>query len=437
MTGATVDRLPEPTEEAKPETDDGATAAEEEAEAFWEPRASSGDSGNKAVGWAQLEELLQQAFQQLEQKMGKRRRGSGNKAVSDDSNGTGSGLVRKVALRQEVLQAGMDLVTRGVASRQRRREKGLREKVDKLWRRLDGLYGQLAFADLSWEEVCLGLAACKGRAYDPRTVYLPLLRPTSSPEGTEPSGNDNRELSFGCRVAFTEIFRRFDSDHDGALSKAELNAFQRSVHGVPLDAPTLDWIFANHQLDSHGALTLRGFLRCVHEQAVENESAIVWELTQLGYTTAQATDADLMNDLLATTKPASAATVTTSTHATTAATATATTFSSDAADAVSANATFTDPSIKGDASPTRSENQQMVNEDSGANGQIVSDASASISNQTESSLPVPAPAPPVEAPAPAPVKAEQSSSSSASTSFHDEPGCPADWSSDDVEYDMP
>ena len=27
------------------------------------------------------------------------------------------------------------------------------------------------------------------------------------------------ELSFGCRVAFTEIFRRFDADHDGALSK--------------------------------------------------------------------------------------------------------------------------------------------------------------------------------------------------------------------------
>ena len=29
-----------------------------------------------------------------------------------------------------------------------------------------------------------------------------------------------------------------------------------------------------------------GFLRCVHEQAVENDQAIVWELTQLGYLTA-------------------------------------------------------------------------------------------------------------------------------------------------------
>ena len=255
-----------------------AETAEAEAEAFWHLGGSSGEK----VGWEQIEQLMQQAFKVLESS---RRVG-------------GSGLISKAALRQAVLQTGQDLLQRGVVARARRRDKGLRDKVDRLWRRLDGLYGQLAFQDLSWEEVCLGLSACKGRPYDPRTVYLPLVRPETGAAAAAAA----KELSFGCKVAFTEIFRRFDSDHDGALSKAELNSFQRSVHGVPLDGPTLDWIFANHQLDAKGCLTLSGFLRCVHEQAIENEAAIVWELTQLGYETAQATDADLMNDLLAATK---------------------------------------------------------------------------------------------------------------------------------------
>jgi hypothetical protein len=42
-------------------------------------------------------------------------------------------------------------------------------------------------------------------------------------------------------------------------------------------------IYANHQVDKRGNLTLAGFLSCVYEQTVENEAAIVWELQQLGY----------------------------------------------------------------------------------------------------------------------------------------------------------
>ena len=89
--------------------------------------------------------------------------------------------------------------------------------VDKLWRRLGSLYGKVAFANVSWEEIELGLAACKGTPYDPRVVELPLLRTAEEDDrGGGQQAGERTMLSYGVRVAFTEIFRRFDADHDGA-----------------------------------------------------------------------------------------------------------------------------------------------------------------------------------------------------------------------------
>ena len=131
---------------------------------------------------------------------------------------------------KEIFQT-LDAVQAGIVSKQAMRRELLRQNVgggaepvtklaiDKLWRRLGSLYGKVAFANVSWEEITLGLAACKGKPYDPRVVELPLLRtaePGQRGSGQQAPGGPRTVLSYGVRVAFTEIFRRFDADHDGA-----------------------------------------------------------------------------------------------------------------------------------------------------------------------------------------------------------------------------
>ena len=145
--------------------------------------------------------------------------------ASLDAEAGGGGVVSKASMRQVLLKrrAGGSLAA-------------TKAMVTKLWRRLEALYGKLTFTDVSLDEITLGVAACKGAPVDPRTVETPFLAHVDHMTSSS-VGSGAKQLSFGVRVAFTEIFRRFDADADGALSKGELNAFQRSVHGGEIALP--------------------------------------------------------------------------------------------------------------------------------------------------------------------------------------------------------
>jgi hypothetical protein len=160
----------------------------EEEQAQEQNVASNGETSAASIDWHTLEADAKQTFQNLD-------------AVQ-------AGVVSKQAIRRALLRqnagGGAEPVTKLA--------------IDKLWRRLGSLYGKVAFSNVSWEEITLGLAACKGKPYDPRVVELPLLRtaePGQRGSGQQAPGGPRTVLSYGVRVAFTEIFRRFDADHDG------------------------------------------------------------------------------------------------------------------------------------------------------------------------------------------------------------------------------
>ena len=139
------------------------------------PSGGARDKNKTQIDWDQVETAIFQCFHDTLQ----------------IRRGESSGIVSKTVLRRKLLQvqAGGSTAATKIA-------------VGRLWKQIGALYGKLVFDNVSLDELSLGLAACKGKPIDPRVVSSPLL----THEDT---------LTFGLRVAFTEIFRRFDIDIDG------------------------------------------------------------------------------------------------------------------------------------------------------------------------------------------------------------------------------
>ncbi|KAL3811580.1 hypothetical protein ACHAXA_006865 [Cyclostephanos tholiformis] len=103
------------------------------------------------------------------------------------------------------------------------------------------------------------------------------------------------KLTVDCSRALTRIFRIFDTDRDGLLSDAELNAFQKKFWGVPLLEKDLsDWKVMVTQHDSsgdqknvlrEGKFTVAGFL-IIFDILItgQNRLEVPWKvLRTLGY----------------------------------------------------------------------------------------------------------------------------------------------------------
>jgi len=97
--------------------------------------------------------------------------------------------------------------------------------------------------------VLLAISRHEGAAYNPRKL-LSLTEPTkdagvstgadttkSYQLGQAASAAQGVELSFGARVAFTEVFRRFDADLDGALSQVRVTLISTAAR-LPRVTPT-------------------------------------------------------------------------------------------------------------------------------------------------------------------------------------------------------
>ena len=158
---------------------------------------------------------------------------------------TGVGVVGKQAMRRALTKAE---AAGGAAA--------TRTAIEKLWKRLGALYGKLSFTNVSvgvrvWL-LCARLASClccvdvfgSGKRF-PWASRLAKARRTTRVQSScrcceQPSqvratpdrsalarsklpvwsgAGQRTVLSFGVRVAFTEIFRRFDADRDGTLRR--------------------------------------------------------------------------------------------------------------------------------------------------------------------------------------------------------------------------
>ncbi|KAF9172421.1 hypothetical protein BGX21_003821 [Mortierella sp. AD011] len=92
-------------------------------------------------------------------------------------------------------------------------------------------------------------------------------------------------LTQECEDALVAIFRNYDLDKDGALSKAELDAFARDTNGDVFDEDTRAEISEFLDLDDKGQLTLKGFLQMYNLQTSSEPEETWKDLQKHGYDT--------------------------------------------------------------------------------------------------------------------------------------------------------
>ncbi|KAF9998151.1 hypothetical protein BGZ80_000168 [Entomortierella chlamydospora] len=92
-------------------------------------------------------------------------------------------------------------------------------------------------------------------------------------------------LTQECEDALVAIFKNYDLDKDGALSKAELDAFARDTNGDVFDEDTRAEISEFLDLDDKGQLTLKGFLQMYNLQTSSEPSETWKDLQKHGYDT--------------------------------------------------------------------------------------------------------------------------------------------------------
>lgn len=95
------------------------------------------------------------------------------------------------------------------------------------------------------------------------------------------------QLTIECKRAFTRIFRMFDKDHDGLLSDAELERFQRDTYRVAVfDRDLAAWkkvVSRNNPSESNesvlqdGKFTIQGFLTIFDVFISQNRLDVVWQ----------------------------------------------------------------------------------------------------------------------------------------------------------------
>ena len=98
---------------------------------------------------------------------------------------------------------------------------------------------------------------------------------------------ETAQLTIECRRAFTRIFRMFDKDHDGLLSDAELDRFQRDTYNVAVfDRDLAAWkkvVSRNNPFQSNesvlqdGKFTIHGFLTIFDVFISQNRLDVVWQ----------------------------------------------------------------------------------------------------------------------------------------------------------------
>ena len=95
------------------------------------------------------------------------------------------------------------------------------------------------------------------------------------------------QLTIECKRAFTRIFRMFDKDHDGLLSDAELDRFQRDTYHVAVfDRDLAAWkkvVSRNNPSENNesvlqdGKFTIQGFLTIFDVFISQNRLDVVWQ----------------------------------------------------------------------------------------------------------------------------------------------------------------
>lgn len=99
------------------------------------------------------------------------------------------------------------------------------------------------------------------------------------------------QLTVECQRAFTRIFRMYDRDHDGLLSDAELNRFQRDTYHVAVferDFAAWKKVVTRSNPDEEvlvdGKFTIAGFLAIFDVFISQNRLDVVWQaLRKFGY----------------------------------------------------------------------------------------------------------------------------------------------------------
>jgi Ras family protein T1 len=103
---------------------------------------------------------------------------------------------------------------------------------------------------------------------------------------------ETARLTVECKRALTRIFRMYDRDHDGLLSDAELDRFQRETYHVAVfDRDLAAWkkvVTRNNPTDEaviqDGIFTIPGFLAIFDVFISQNRLDVVWQaLRKFGY----------------------------------------------------------------------------------------------------------------------------------------------------------
>eukprot|EP01031_Cornospumella_fuschlensis_P034919 gene34919-42286_t len=98
----------------------------------------------------------------------------------------------------------------------------------------------------------------------------------------------NGDINFSDAVikAYTELFHRMDSDNDGKLSKAEMDAYMMRTEGSTIEDAGFTWLVHNFESRETNGLSLAGFLKAqlyVFKQCGSDEEKLRKEFASLGY----------------------------------------------------------------------------------------------------------------------------------------------------------
>ncbi|ORZ23886.1 hypothetical protein BCR41DRAFT_319943 [Lobosporangium transversale] len=97
--------------------------------------------------------------------------------------------------------------------------------------------------------------------------------------------DEDGALTQECEDALVAIFKKYDSDKDGALSNKELDAFAKDTNGDVFDEDTRTEIKEFLDLDDKGQLTLKGFLQMYNLQTSSEPQETWKDLQKHGYDT--------------------------------------------------------------------------------------------------------------------------------------------------------
>lgn len=87
----------------------------------------------------------------------------------------------------------------------------------------------------------------------------------------------------GAEKALTEIFDRFDSNHDGAWNIADSQQFAVATNGKPFTTEELNEILQHFERGESGGWTTKGFLQFYHLQSSSHPEETWKDLVKLGY----------------------------------------------------------------------------------------------------------------------------------------------------------